>query len=950
MQYFFEYAICYTHKCSCKQQIKKLNGGRNILHNQEQIKKHIQYYAKKLHLPVIPCSGKIPKLQGWQKRNEAPTSEEIEEWIGAYPGMNIGLVLGQASRLIGIDVDGEKAKELLKEWSNGDLPETWTYRTPSGGFRLLYRSPEGVLLKKAVQTLDGEHSELALMGEGQQTILPPSVFQGKPYKWSKDRNPAKQKLADAPQWMVDRMLGKTKASSHATSKVEKKQALEEEMVLKRLAGQCSSFKQALKEQQRNGVSEDDWHLWTRLFVQAGQADTAVYFSELSSKHVSRSEERLEKLIESASKDSPMVRCSSFGCSEEQIEACHGRLNLNDEEEATNSPGTFIRSMSGEPSLPTLEIYQPYIKVLEDIEDYTLDEKGKLIAFDRKGNPFEVANFVARPTLEVTRDDGQEEKKTFRIEGVLNGGLPLPPIDITAKDFLSMNWIMDNWGIQAAIKPGQGKKDICRDAIQNMGSDVEKHRIFTHIGWRKLENGQWVYLHAGGCIGSENISIEVEKELDRYVLPTKVRNLKIASKASLQLLKLAPRNITILLLALVYLAPLVEAFKKVGIEPNFVVWLHGTTGSRKTSLGQLFLSHFGNFVSKTPPASFKDSAGNLERKAFSTKDTLILIDDYHPEASRYESLKMIQLAQRILRMYGDRIGRGRLTSTIQFQKTYAPRGMALVTGEDIPKGESSIARFIEAEIQKEDVNLEKLTKAQKLSPYLSEAMAGYIEWLAPQMDDIPSILEMRFQEKRDIFQKIASHGRLGESAAWLIVAYDMMLSYMEEVGTVKADVAVKLLEEAENVLTQTILKQNSLVSQEKPEEIFINALQELFATNKVRLTPIEQGLASEDPLVSTSGERIGWYDKNFYYLLPEATYNAISRFLSKRGESFPVTERTLWKHLENANMIKSEVTEDGKVHRCIKKTIPKQGRLRKDEKPYRPRLVHLFAHALDGEEK
>ena len=97
------------------------------MYDQEQIKKHINYYVEKLQLPVIPCSGKILKLQGWQKRHEAPTSKEIEKWLEAYKEMNIGLVLGQAAELVGVDADGDKAIELLKEWSEGDLPEKWTY-------------------------------------------------------------------------------------------------------------------------------------------------------------------------------------------------------------------------------------------------------------------------------------------------------------------------------------------------------------------------------------------------------------------------------------------------------------------------------------------------------------------------------------------------------------------------------------------------------------------------------------------------------------------------------------------------------------------------------------------------------------------------------------------------------------------------------------------------------
>ncbi|MDQ0412174.1 hypothetical protein [Mesobacillus stamsii] len=47
--------------------------------------------------------------------------------LEAYKEMNIGLVLGQASELVEVDTDGDKAIELLKEWSERDLPEKWTY-------------------------------------------------------------------------------------------------------------------------------------------------------------------------------------------------------------------------------------------------------------------------------------------------------------------------------------------------------------------------------------------------------------------------------------------------------------------------------------------------------------------------------------------------------------------------------------------------------------------------------------------------------------------------------------------------------------------------------------------------------------------------------------------------------------------------------------------------------
>lgn len=900
------------------------------------------YYVETLKLPIIPCYGKKPAIKEWQQRTTT-SIEELNKWFGENSIQNIGLVLGTASQIVGIDIDGVDATKELHSWANGALPETWAFTTPSGGMRMLYRAPKDQALKKYSKKLPGEHCELALLGDGQQTIMPPSTVNGKAYRWLTGRSPDKQNLADAPQWLLDRMSGKfaESASAGAASKPNKLH----EAVFTRLANQCSLFKFHLQEQKDTGVSEDEWHNWTRLLTNANSPEVATSFSLLSKKHDARSEQRLQDLV--AKKTPAMARCTTFGCSLEQIEKCHGKLNENDKGEITNSPGAFIQSNGSVVSLPTNPVYKPYIDALEDVPDYTLNDKGCLTGFDPKGNPIELANFVAKPIKEVIRDDGESFERTYRIEGILQGGRPLEPIDVKLADFLSMKWATEEWGIEVSFKPGFTKKELCRDAIQNMAKGLQRHHVFTHVGWRQLKSKKWVYLHANGCIGKDNISLDIEKELQKYVLPDakSIEDPKLAAKASWRLLKVAPYHITIPLLALVYLSPLVEAFRKVNNEPNFVVWLHGTTGSRKTTIGQLFLSHFGQFSSKTPPASFKDTANNIERKAFSTKDMLLLIDDYHPEASRYEATKMATTAQRVLRMYGDRIGRGRLKSTTEYQKNYVPRGMALVTGEDVPTGESTVARLFEAEITRDDVDLELLTKLQKYSPLLAEAMVGYIQWLIPKMNELPEMLAESFEENRSYFLEHAAHGRLSDSAAWLLTAFDQMLSYQNEMGVLSGELADKWLLKAKQVLLEGIMKQNKLVQQQKPEEVFIKIVQLLLESGKAHIQAIGTTSSTANPLEIVKGTHLGWYDDSKYYLFPSVTFSMVQKHLLSQGENFAVTEQTLWKHLEQANMISVEKGKDEKVtHRLPKKTISKP---RGNSKPYRPRLLHLHAHLFES---
>lgn len=585
--------------------------------------------------------------------------------------------------------------------------------------------------------------------------------------------------------------------------------------------------------------------------------------------------------------------------------------------------------------PQNSIYKPYIEAIENSYDYAINPKGSTCGFDVKGNPFEIANFVARPVLEITKDDGNEVEKTLRIEGILSGGEVLPQIDIPISDFQSMNWVLQKWGVIPTIRAGSNKKDLLRDAIQSMAINVKKKSIYTHLGFRKIDN-KWVYLHSGGCIGEENVDVDIEKALSKYALPKEIKDIKKAATASLALIDIAPKPVTVSLLAFVYLTPLLECFRRVGIEPNFIIWLMGISGSRKTTLALLFLSHFGNFNTKTPPASFKDTANNIEKKAFTTKDSLLLIDDYHPESNRMDASKMEQTAQKIIRMYGDRIGRGRLTSTIQFQKTYEPRGNAIVTGEDIPRGQSSIARFLGLELLNGDVDLEKLTKCQNDSGLLAEAMVGYIQWLIPQMEELPNQLLETFKGFRDKYQKIAVHGRLAEIASWLYIGYGMMLKYMKSLVIINDEDMYNILNEFDEIIIQLINKQNSLLKQEKPAEIFVKVLSELFATSKVCVEDISRN-NNQFNFEGMVGAKIGYKDDNYYYLYPETVYNEVSKFLSSRGEILPVKEKTLWKHLDEAKLIHVEIESDGRVHRCIKKNIPKG----------RPRLLHLLRDAIDN---
>lgn len=191
------------------------------LNNPEQREEAALYYASK-QLSIIPvcpsnhsgmtnshrekcgCPGKTPIIKDWT--NHMSTSEEeVQGWFqGLYP--NLGLVLGQTEtwNLVGIDVDGDIGEELLADWSQGNLPDTWEFATGNGR-RLLYQLPTDLISKK-FKKAEGEHQELALLATGQQTVIPPSVhISGRVYTWAENHSPEQLPIAKAPTWIINRV-------------------------------------------------------------------------------------------------------------------------------------------------------------------------------------------------------------------------------------------------------------------------------------------------------------------------------------------------------------------------------------------------------------------------------------------------------------------------------------------------------------------------------------------------------------------------------------------------------------------------------------------------------------------------------------------------------------------------------------------------------------------------
>jgi hypothetical protein len=189
-------------------------------------------------------------------------------------------------------------------------------------------------------------------------------------------------------------------------------------------------------------------------------------------------------------------------------------------------------------------------------------------------------------------------------------------------------------------------------------------------------------------------------------------------------------------------------------------------------------------------------------------------------------------------------------------------------------------------------METLTASQAETAVLPHAMAAYVAWLAPQMEALRTALPATFRTARGRAAALGGHLRIPEALAHLWLGLDCGLSFATEVGALDSAGATDLRTRCWSALVEGAVLQGRLVEEEKPVRRFLEVLATLLAQQRVLVLP------ATDPADEVAPERtfIGWHDDEALYLLPDAAFQAVARFLRDSGDSFPIRETRLRRDL------------------------------------------------------
>lgn len=296
--------------------------------------------------------------------------------------------------------------------------------------------------------------------------------------------------------------------------------------------------------------------------------------------------------------------------------------------------------------------------------------------DKTGAAYEETTAIANhaPILKERRiiDNGIETSEEL-VYRAFRGGKSGPATGITLKDLYSQTPQM-KFGAACRIYPGKGAVTRYRECMQMQCEDFPETTVYQHTGYTMID-GERIFLNGGHSVTRDGLTsrynVDLPGPLGLYGFTERKDEGRYKTLLSV-LPAVAPAPLVYAGLGVAFLSPLNRLLREIGLEPMFVLYFTGKTGSGKSTFARLLLNFFGDYdKSAPPPASFNDTPNALEMKLALTDSTLVLADDRIPSTTPAIRAKMETMEQRIVRMIGERVGRGRLNADSTMKTVYRP---------------------------------------------------------------------------------------------------------------------------------------------------------------------------------------------------------------------------------------------------------------------------------------
>lgn len=539
----------------------------------------------------------------------------------------------------------------------------------------------------------------------------------------------------------------------------------------------------------------------------------------------------------------------------------------------------------------------------------------------------ISNFIPIVEVRTVVSNGMDTETTFKIKPIIiETGQELQAVEVTKKEFASFKFVKtSDWGWEAI--PEKGSSDDLRIVAQILAKDSCEDRLeFTCTGFKEIEDtGETVYLYDGGAITKNGDSTEIKADLSegnlkKYCFTYKKYNLIDALKTCYSILKMGKLEVMIILIAYTFLTPLTTFLEKINFPFHFCLFLKGRTGTGKSESAAIMNSFWGtDFTSTGFGISLDDSENKLGKHFYILKDALVVPDDLNPRRDRQKE----KIVLNIIFSYGNRQGRGRMSSNRKIEEGYYPRGTAILTGEYLPANapESTLARCLVIQFDKQTLNLDVLEETKLNKEHLAYVMKDYIHWLIIKEDFIEDMAR-EFKKENICPDDKNIHGRTKEIVNVLNFGVHLFTEYMKENEIIQEDEKIQLENDAKEILIQTAYKQVRVLQENDSVELFYDAVEEMINTDKFYLVNYNTGLPMK---TDSKGKFLGYLDekKKYYYFSPTDIYAEVKAFYKRAGEIFPINKNYLWDIMAEQGLIYKTSKDRTTVERVDLRTKEKR---------------------------
>lgn len=435
------------------------------------------------------------------------------------------------------------------------------------------------------------------------------------------------------------------------------------------------------------------------------------------------------------------------------------------------------------------------------------------------------------------------------------------------------------------------------------NNVKRETLYELPGWKRI-NQQWHYVCDQGVIGKPEITdVRVESDLKFEILKL---DKKSVIRKFLDMENITKRKeISRTLMLFSCMSVMTTLFETSGFPIKSILAVLGTTNTLKTSTALVFTKIFNAEETMSPEVTFSSTRSGIETYVAKFQDAILLVDDFMPGEDKVKQSRLNSKLELLCRLYGDRTSKKRMTVFSNIKNLeYPVRGCCMITGEHMTGVTSSQTRIVCVNIEKGDVDKEKLRVYQEKPLILPSFLYGLIEFLTVNQEKVFEMMRTGMNEYRnDMKFKIA---RLNESAAHFLVTLDILTEYFRcEIGI---DCEKFKNEWRQNVLNIFYENDRQLANLDVVGEI-LQALDEVLLSRKGEVKPIAE--------IQRQDMCFAYVDENFIYIQQKELYIIVKNYCIRYGHDFYLQRGDLVTKLKEQDVLECVKNSEGHLEAARK---------------------------------